>query len=299
MKRILMTLALLAALLPLAAFELTVSGMASNFAFDLDGKLNPENPVLGLSFGMTERINSTLSAGFNLDVDPIAGRSLGARVSYSTPFITISAGPFFGLLNSSGQDEEVLSLYRTGLGLGLTLTVPGILVAQADADFCLPADTGPSDRVDLQKSSLRLGFYLPNLLCSAGISQKSNTIVSAGTYMLRSQTDYGFYTEAFKKQSPWRVNVNFIWREIDYYTAPSAPENRKIANLVLGLGTNWSPSNEFAIFTDISAALYTLSLAEPVNGLEKFLYDFRIGVKLDLDRERELTPAPVSLEAAE
>lgn len=286
MKR-LFVLMLVVLALPLTAIEITIAGAASSFGFDRTGELDTALPAPGFTLGMTERITPLISAELLLDQDPVTGRSLGARLSYETPFISISAGPFFGLMNEDNDKDMVPVLLRSGLSLGFSLTVPGLLVADAGADFCLPATVTAGEVVDIYRSSLSLGFYLPNLLCSLGISQKGTTVSTGSSSSIRSQTDYGFYTEAFKKQSPWKINVDFIWRVTDYFIAEDDPANKKLAHLVLGVGTSWSPGTGLAFFGSVNSSLYSFSLGDPVPGLDEYLFDARLGMRYDIQAWNE------------
>jgi len=271
--------------LPLSAIEITIAGAASSFGFDRKGGLETPLPAMGLTLGLTEQITPLLSAELLLDQDPVIGRSLGARFSYETSFISMTAGPFFGLMNE--DKDTVPVLLRSGLSLGFSLIVPGLLVADASADFCLPTTTTVGEIADIYRSSLSLGFYLPNLLCSIGISQKGTTVASGTTSHIRSQTDYGFYTEAFKKQSPWKINVDFIWRVTDYFINEGNPTNKKLAHLILGLGTSWSPGLGLAFFGSINSSLYSFSLGDPVPGLDTFIFDARLGLRYDIQTWNE------------
>jgi hypothetical protein len=88
----------------------------------------------------------------------------------------------------------------------------------------------------------------------------------------------GFYTEAFKKGAPYRASVNFIYRVMDYYVAADSIANTKTGHLVLGGGVTVEPTNDLSLFLKGEGALYSFSLKNQLNGLEKFLFDARLGV---------------------
>ena len=91
-------------------------------------------------------------------------------------------------------------------------------------------------------------------------------------------TDYGLYTEAYKKGAPFRVSVNFIYRVSDYYAGTDNPINKKIGNLLLGGGLTWAPQNDINVFLSGNGSLYSFSLGEKVDALDKFYFDAKVGV---------------------
>lgn len=267
---------------PLVAMEITVSGQSSSFAFNNSGNLEPETNRYGLAFSVAEQIQEQLEGKISFENDPVNGNTLGARAAYRTSFLEISAGPSFGVINSSGDSEDVPVLFQPGLGIGFSITAPGIVVAKADTDFALPPASVTGGQVYLQRSDLTAGFYLPHVLCTVGIHQRTNTSAALTESRIKSITDYGFYTESFKKGSLFRISVNFIYRVSDYFVASDSVDNRKIGNLVLGGGLTWAPKNDFTLFIDGNGALYSFSLGEKVTGLDKLFMDLRVGAKITI-----------------
>lgn len=290
MKHALVTLLILATVFgQAAALDVAVSASASSFAFDSNGSLNPGQPALGASVSVSDRLSDRLNGIIDFDSDPVIGNTLSARASWTSTFLEISAGPAFGVLNSSESSGEVPVLFQPGLGIGFAVFAPGFVVARANTDFALPPAAVSGGQAYLQRSELSVGFYLPNVLCSAGISQRTNTLASQTASKIRSVTDYGFYTEAFQKGSPFRVSVDFIYRVLDYYIDPDSDANRKIANLVLGGGVTWAPTADFSVFADGNGALYSFSLGDQVSGLDRFMFDLRLGVKFHTGKKATVT----------
>lgn len=272
---------------PLQAMDISFSGQLSNFAFTDGGNLAPGTVKTGLAFAVSEQIQEQINGTIYFERDPVNGNTLGARAAYHTTFLEISAGPSFGVLNASGESKDVRVLLQPGLGIGFSLTAPGIIVAKVDTDFALPPASVSSGHVYLQKSSLSVAFYLPNVLCSIAINQRTNTLASLTDSRLKSITDYGFYTESFRKGSLFRIGVNFIYRVSDYYVAPGSAENKKIGNLVLGGGLTWAPKTDFNVFLDGSGSLYAFSLEEKVNHLDKLYFDLRAGARITIGKKAE------------
>lgn len=265
-------------LLPLYALEINFSGNASSFAFENNGDFNPSVPKYGMAFSINEQIKEELDGKISFENDPLSGNTVAARVAYRTSFLEISAGPSFGVLNSSGNSKDIPVLFQPGMGIGFSLTAPGLFVARADTDFSLPSIS--DGQVYLQKSELSVGFYLPNVLCKMGISQRTNSFESILVSRVKSITDYGLYTETYKKGSLFRIGVNFIYRISDYVLSTDTVYYRKIGNLVLGGCITWIPKNDFNLFVDGNGSLYSFSLDEPDNTLNDFYFDLRVGVKI-------------------
>ncbi len=263
----------------LSATDVVIEALGSNQAFDENGETKAELPSFGAAIRISDKIQENLEGSISYESDPAYGNTLSARASLRTSYMEVSAGPSFGVMNQGSTEGAVGVLFQPGLGIGFSVTVPGIVVARADTDFALPAPGDTGGKVYLQRSSATAGFYLPNVLCSAGIHQRINT--ESGN-RISGTTDYGFYAEAFRKGSSFRIGMDFIYRVMDYYVAPDHVDNRKLGNLVIGGGLTWAPKADFSVFAKGSGALYTFSLGDPVDGLEQFLFDFRGGVRFQI-----------------
>lgn len=280
---ILATIALLlvAVLFPLGAAEISASAGMSNFAFSNSGEITPLTMHYGTAFSFRDQLMNNLDGIVGFECSPVNGNLLSARASWTTSILEISAGPSFGVLNSSSGKKDVPTLFQPGLGIGFGVTIPGIVTVNADTDFALPPASGAAGQIYLQKSKLAVGFFLPNTICTLGISQESNSKNSVTEPRIRSITDYGLYTEAFRKGAPWRVGVDFIYRVSDYYLGENEDANRKVGNLVLGGSLTWSPKNDFGVFVAGDGSLYSFSLTSAkVDKLDKFLFDLKAGVKI-------------------
>ncbi len=268
----------LALMIPLGALELNVSGQTSSFAMKDNGDFTPASPNYGMAFSISEQIQEQLEGKVSFESDPLIGNTVAARVAYRTSFLEISAGPSFGVLNTSGNSKDIPVLFQPGVGIGFSITAPGIVVAHADTDFALPSVSG--GQVYLQKSELSAGFYLPNVLCRIAINQRTNSLETLIATRVKSVTDYGLYTESYKKGSLFRIGVNFIYRISDYAVSASPADNRKIGHLVLGGGLTWIPKNDFNLFIDGNGSLYSFSLGKMDTTLAATFFEVRAGAKI-------------------
>lgn len=288
MKKMMITyLVLLLLFLTFAAqaAEIEASTSASTFAFDDDGDIHPYSPGYGLSMAVTDRLSENIDGRISFDRDPVNGNLLSARASYRTSFLVISAGPSFGVLNSTDKDDDISYLLQPGLGLGFSISLPGYAVGKADTDFAIPTASSSEGQMYLQRGELSLGFYLPNVLCTVRVSQRSNVQALSGGYTAtRSITDYGLYNEAFMKGSPFRISVDFIYRVLDYYIAEDVPDNRKYGALVLGGGLTWIPKADLSFFVSGAGSLYTFSLGDNGDDIDRFIFDMKLGARFILGK---------------
>ncbi len=280
MKKLLVPILLI--LLPLSMYstDLDFSVSTSTFAFDDDGDLHPWKPSFGGKASITDKLGSRMDGTITFERDAVNGNTLSARGTYRTSFLEISAGPSFGVLNSTEDDDDVSMLFQPGLALGFSVIIPGKLIARADSEFALPPATYGDGQVYLQRGELSVGFYLPNILCTIKINQRSNVSINNGATYTKSVTDYGVYSEAFKKGAPFRIDVDFIYRVVDYYITTDDPANRKFAHLVLGGGATWAPRADFNIYVKGAGSLYTFSLLDQVNDLDDFFLDLTLGIRM-------------------
>lgn len=265
----------------ITAGEFTAAIVASNQKFNSDASFSPKKPHFGGLFILQDEIGNNVDSILSFEADPLNGNTLTARVLFKTSYLEISAGPSFGVLNASSKKGGVTNLFQPGLGMGFSIIAPGILVAHADTDFALPAPGDSRGTIFLQKSTVSAGFYLPNVLCSLAINQKTNT--ESGK-KITSITDYGFYTESFRKGSNFRISVDLIYRISEFFIAPEDTGNRKLGNLVLGGGLTWAPSMDLNIFFLGTSSLYTFSLGELETGIDDPLFEIKSGIKMKIGK---------------
>lgn len=282
MKKLITVLVFFLILLPLPFFstDLDLSIATSTFSMSDKAELSPKSPTFGGKVSVTDKLTNQIDGTITFERDAINGNLLSARGTYHTSFLEISAGPSFGVLNTTDNKKDVLMLFQPGLALGFSVIIPGKLVARADSEFSLPPASNANGQVFLQKGELSLGFYLPNILCTLKINQRSNVALFEGATITKSITDYGIYSEAFKKGSPFRINVDFIYRVADYYISDDNPVNRKFGHLVLGGGATWAPRADFNVYIKGAGSLYTFSLLDHADDLDNFFFDLSLGVRM-------------------
>lgn len=259
------------------AVEVQIAGNFNNYFFEKNGEIDPDAYQYGLFFQIKDQVVDNLEAKIAIESIIFEEYTVSGRVSYSTSYLEISAGPTFGILNKTVDKASFSYLIQPGLGIGFSIISPGYFVAKADTDFALPSATDGHGQAYIQKGELSFGFYLPHMLCSLAVRQKASAL-SGTTNMITGTTDYGFYTEAFKKGSPFRANVDFILRITDCFFPDLPDTSHKNSHLVLGGGITWAPNSSFNLFAYGTGSMYTISLLDLKPTLQNFLFDFKLGM---------------------
>ncbi len=263
----------------LRAADIELSTSVSTFGLDDGGSFEPFEPGIGFGFSVTDRLKDNLEATISFDRDPVNGNLLSARASYHTSFLVISAGPSFGVLNSS-SDDAISNLLQPGLGIGFKVILPGVVVATVDSEFAFPPAANNEGQAYLQRGEISAGFYLPNVLCTLKASQRTDVeTLAGGASALRSTTDYGLYTEAFMKGSPFRISLDFIYRIVEYRDSLVPLNDRSYGNLVLGCGLTWAPKDDLSFFLSGNGSLYTFAIDDSAADVDSFLFDVKFGVR--------------------
>lgn len=272
----------------LFATDLDISASTSTFSFDSKGNMSAWSPEFGGKISVTDKLTSRMDGTITFERDTVSGNILSATGTFRTKFLEISGGPSFGVLNGTEDDDDVTMLFQPGLALGFSVIIPGTFIGRAYSEFALPPAASSAGQVYLQRGELSIGFYLPNILCTAKVIQRSTVGLGDGTTITKSIMDYGVYTEAYKKGSPFRINVDFIYRVSDYYISPDNDANRKFGHLVLGGGATWAPRNDFNVYARGAGSLYTFSLLDHVNDQDDFFFDLSLGVRMTLGSPQSL-----------
>ena len=253
-----------------AAIEIVVAGGAGNAGYTSDGTL-PHSIFPNITFGVSGEVGDYVTAGLTIEQDAVFGRKLAADFSYEAGFITLKAGPVFGLLNGTDGGKLGGALLQPGLRIGVSLFFLEKLLIEASSDFCFQLQDSPSATFYPSEAKVALGLVLPQFICSLEVNQKSASVSGSGAYT-QTRTDYGLYTFAFGKTSPFRLGVNFIYRTLDYESDVKASSTK---SLVLGARVE-ARVKSVEIFLNGEGSIYTFDDA----GENPFVFNAIAGVKI-------------------
>jgi hypothetical protein len=228
----------------LGVFSLDISATAGlgNHSFDptrdsaitSGGTAGDFKPVL-FPLGQV-KASGTYSDLFNfegiLERDPILRNRVGGEVELMAGPVSISAGPFIGLLNTP---ENVLSLGFSG---GLSLEIPGILFATLKAGTNLGTVKVVGD-YSMDMSRISLGFWLPNLINTLSLTTKTYGVQhTLNDYIEDKLWRVAYNGEIYSKGVPYVIRIDIGYQSLTRtYTDPGTTSTDEFNSIFLGFET--------------------------------------------------------------
>jgi hypothetical protein len=194
----------LSAVLYLSGLELTVLGGLGNLSFD--AKSTPigngefeGTPYPFVRLGLNETVSDSLEFSGVIERDPVLRNHLRAEAKISSDLFAVSAGPVLGLFNSSE------SAVRPGVQAGIRFDLPGIVFAALNAGSTFGSLESEGD-YEARHGRLELGFWLPNIVNTISISEKSYDSREKGSLDVRNNTlRYQYSADIYAKNIPYKV----------------------------------------------------------------------------------------------
>jgi len=297
MKKII-SITILSVLLLYKAFSLEIgidiTGTNANFLGTQTAPLASVFPTTNFFYGVnvwgTETVSDVLSLNANLIIDPILRNVFLARIEYTSGFLHLSVGPFFGLFNSP------TSFIKSGLSSEILVDWPGVVFARGRSDTSLGgALRVPGDYLQ-EQSTLQAGVYVPNAIVSLEFnSKKYQYQYSATTIIADSQTEYLLLVDMFKKNVAYNLLMTIGYRQFSKSFVSTIESIDTIASVLVGSRITIRPIKELSIILDGEMPLYTLGL----DGLKGFspasnsvLYKFSLGLTGAFAKEKALVNVP-------
>lgn len=282
MKRTTAIILLLVLSLPLAAFEIGAYYNVSN----LDYRNNRTSSATGLpgtEYPMGVRVTGRdeLSEGLALDLtydyDSILRSIAYTRLSYIDDYFAITFGPFFGVLNSTGN------FVQSGISTTVELFLPGIAFARLRSDNSLSGRLIVAGDYIQEQSELAIGFYAPNVIPTVYVNSKRYTSKTDAGENVDTLNEYGVRTDIFQKAIPYRVNLNFAYQTAGRQFIETATTTQTYGSVVLGIRLDLTLF-EFLTFTaDLDSSIYTFGLEDLVGEVSADSFLFRLSTGLSID----------------
>ena len=210
-----------------AAIEFVIAGGIGNEGFSSTGEF-PRAFFPNAMLGVSGDIRDFLSANIVAEQDSVFGRKIAADISYTAGFLTLKAGPVFGILNGTDGSEQTSGLLlQPGLRLGLSLFFIDRILFEVSSDFCFQLEDTANPQFYPSQSKIGLGVVFPVISCSLEVNQRSAAVTGSAGYT-QTRTDYGIYTHVFSKNSPFRMNVNLIYRTLAYESSTLEESNKSL-----------------------------------------------------------------------
>jgi hypothetical protein len=193
----------------LNGIELTVLGGLGNFSFDtkstsplgngeFEGALYPFARIQ-----LDESVSDFVALSGVLERDPVLRNRFLAEAKISPGLFVISAGPLLGLFNS-GE-----SIIRPGVQAGLRFDLPGIVFAALNAGSTFGSLQSGGD-YEARHGRLEFGFWLPNIVNTISISEKSYDSRETESLDVRNRLlRYQYSAAIYAKNVPVEVTLNF------------------------------------------------------------------------------------------
>jgi len=248
-----------------------------------DNSLDGTEYPWGIDFILKQQIseNTTIEAGFIMD--PVLRNILYTQLLFREDLYTIGAGPFFGAFNS----ESIL--LNTGISTVVQIEIPGILFFNFRTDNTIGSRMVAVGDYIQSRSNVSFGFYVPNAICTLYLDSKDYTeIVSLGE-IKNSSVDYMFGVEVFAKNVPYKIDLRFGYKHLTKTFYYASTEEHTIGSVLVGIKFDMAISKAFRIYLNADSNIYAFGyntaglINLPTTGINSFLFQAKIGFKLDLD----------------
>lgn len=234
----------------------------------------------GIDVSLAQSINNQIGLSASWIMDPILRNTLYTQFTFRESFINIAVGPFFGVFNASS------ALLKAGINAIIQVEYPGIVFLRLRADSSIGGRLIETGDYLQERNDIVFGFYVPNAICSLGLTTKKYTEkVSTGETVDRL-TEYFFGTEIFQKNVPYKINVRFAYHRLSKTFLEASTTVHGLSSLVVGFRVDVDITRYLTIFARLDSSIYTfgtdalLGVTNPGPG--GYLFDAGIGCKLDL-----------------
>jgi hypothetical protein len=286
MKKLFLLLTGLLLATALCAADLTIIGGAGNFAFDTTSE-ETENDFNGNFYplgkiGTTGMISDFISFSASLERDPVLRTILGGEAGVETGYLTVSAGPLFGILNSR---ESPL---RPGFSAGLGLVFPGILFLKLRGGAILGAMEEKGDYTT-EMTGLSLGFWLPHVVNTLSMTTKKFSIYKTDDlYTEDALLRFGYRLQVHEKPEPFTVAIDMGYQTLSRSYSTGGEDS--LHSLFLGFETVITVRPLFAITFGAEMPLYTWGAGDPGKSGYTWLFQAFAGFIWTFEKKPEPVP---------
>lgn len=211
--------------------------------------------------------------------DPILRNRFLVEAAYGNKFLTITAGPSFGILNSG----EVW--LNPGFQAGLGLQFPGVIFARFTAGSTLGRFHAEGDYTG-QNALIEAGFWLPHLISSVIVSTKNYERLAAESRSIRDESLRIIYrADVYDKGFPCVFRVNFGYGQIS--RSRDSPPAQDVFNFAL-LGAEVSARilPEFRLILGFETAVYSWGKSPLKRGGNLLFFEAYTGFSLTIGEKK-------------
>lgn len=236
----------------------------------------------GISVIGSQQISDTMSINTGFLQDTVLRNIAYTTVTFQSNYFSVGAGPSLGVFNSTA------SPLTPGIETSVRIQIPGIVYLSYGGDSTLGSSLVQTGDYLQQRSSVSLGFYIPNAIASANILTKKYTDKTAAGSTIDQLTLYSFQTDIYQKNVPYRVNLTFGYQTLSKtYVAGSTTTVAQLGSIIVGTRLNFRVSDLLNFVADLNSSVYTfgqkalVGLSNP--GPNGYLFHLQTGVQVNLD----------------
>jgi hypothetical protein len=288
---LLIFIVLLGISIPIFSLEVGTNFHIGNLAFDTS-RISTDTTFTGLTFPwgvdayVNHSVNEQIGIHVGLYMDSILRNMAFTLFTYKESFLELSVGPFFGLLNSD------TTLLKSGISTSIKLEFPGIVFIRFRADSSIGGRMVQAGDYLQERNDLAVGFYVPQAICSLGLTTKTYTGKTYPGEVIDNLYVYSFKTDIFQKNTPYKVIVDFALHQlsktyiVSSVTTVHAPVHA-LNSLVAGFIIDIFISDFLTITAALDSSIYTfgtdtlLGVTNPGPG--GYLFQASAGVKINID----------------
>lgn len=207
---------------PATALELTALYRMGNYSFpatQLEGDTYPTDRFpWGITFRGSQNLENNMRVEFGYTDDPIMDHLVYSTFIFNSRYIKIGLGPMMGVAAS------LSSPIRPGVSASFSLVWPGRVFLSYELLSSIGSrgiESGAN--YDQSMGKVSLGVYLPYVICTLGLEQKSyGKTESIELESIEKRTDYFFNADIYNKNIPVQILLGFIYRvQTKSYTSTS------------------------------------------------------------------------------
>lgn len=234
----------------------------------------------GINVDISHPINNQIGISASWIMDPVLRNTLYTQFTFKESFINVAVGPFFGVFNSSS------SLLKAGINAIIQVEYPGIVFFRFRADSSIGGRLIETGDYIQERNDIVFGFYVPNAVCSLGLTTKKYTEKIATGESVDRLTEYFFATEIFQKNVPYKINVRFAYHRLSKTFLEASTTVHGLGSLVVGFRVDVDVTKYLTVFARLDSSIYTfgtdalLGVTNPGPG--GYLFNTGVGCKLDL-----------------
>jgi hypothetical protein len=275
----------LAAIIPgtLHALDLRLFGGAGNLSFDPERKTTFGSegarfePCL-FPFGLISlegTYSSMVDYRVSFERDPVLRNRVLAAAGFTFSFLRLEFGPFMGVFNT---DEQIIN---PGIAAALGLEFPGILFGSLKGASTIGSPALFSGDFMQQTGEIAMGFWVPYVVCTLSISNKSFTGRKTGDLLIKDEhTRYQFRADVFTKNVPYTIRVDMGYQSLKRSYSPGGndAETDELKSVYAGFEGTYRIVPSFQLILGMEMPVYIWG-EKPLKGPERqtLMYQFQAG----------------------